>query len=465
MPWWGYLILVVIILAVIIVPLIYIKAPPDTAYIISGFRKQRVVIGKATSRIPFLERVDRIYLSLMQVDIKTNSAVPTSEFINIFIDGVANIKVSSNPQFIGLAVENFLRRGKKEIADVAQQVLEGNMREIVGQMKLAELVQNRDKFAKMVQDNATADMSKMGLEIINLTIQNFVDRNNIIEDLGMDNVTQIKKDAAIAKANGERDIAIASSKAREEANQAAVIADSSIAQQNADLEIKRAHLKKTQDIEKAIADVAYNIQKETQRKTLETEHVNAEIARKDREIVLRQKEVEVQEKELESRIRKTSEADRYAEEQKANASLFKRQKEAEARKYEMIQEAEALKEKAAADKFAQEQKAEGIRAVGLAEAEAILKKAEAMKQMGEASVLEMYLGVLPEVVKNATAPMSQIEKIVMYGDGNTSRLAKDIMVTTNQIIEGLKETTGVDLSKIIAGFANKKDKVDAQVVE
>ena len=97
----------------------------------------------------------------------------------MFVDGVANIKVSADMESIRLAAQNFLGRKKEDIAMVAQQVLEGNMREIVGQMKLSELVQNRDKFANMVQENAMSDMRRMGLEIVNLTIQNFVDQNKV----------------------------------------------------------------------------------------------------------------------------------------------------------------------------------------------------------------------------------------------------------------------------------------------
>jgi flotillin len=103
-----------------------------------------------------------------------------------------------------------------------------------------------------------------------------------------------------------------------------------------------------------------------------------------------------------------------------------------------------------------EQEAEGIRAKGLAEAEAIEKKAEAQKKMGEASVLEMYLTALPEVVKNAASPLAQTDKIVMYGDGNSTKLVRDVMNSTDQIIEGVKQTTGLDLGSILAGFVGGK---------
>ena len=109
-----------------------------------------------------------------------------------------------------------------------------------------------------------------------------------------------------------------------------------------------------------------------------------------------------------------------------------------------------------------EQEAEGIRAKGLAEAEAIEKKAEAQKKMGEASVLEMYLSALPEVVRNAAMPLAQTDKIVMYGDGNSTRMVKDVMTSTSQVMDGLKEATGIDLGAMIAGIAGGKMVAAAQ---
>ena len=96
--------------------------------------------------------------------------------------------------------------------------------------------------------------------------------------------------------------------------------------------------------------------------------------------------------------------------------------------------------------------AEAIRAKAVAEAEGIEKKAEAMAKMGEAAVLEMYFKALPEVVKNAAEPLSNVDKITMYGDGNSSKLMKDVMGTVVQITDGLKESTGVDLQAVLSGF-------------
>ena len=366
----------------------YVKAPPNKAYIVSGLRKKKkILIGRAGFRMPLIERIDKLSLDVMQVDVKTSEAVPTNEFINVTVDGVANIKISSNPELLEKAAEALLGMDKKQLIFLVTQVLEGNMREIVGSVGLKEMVQERQVVAEKIKENAVPDMQKLGIEIVNFNIQNFKDGAGTIENMGIDNVEQIRKAAQIAKAEAARDIAIAEANAKEEANKIAVAAHQRIAEQNTSLSIREAELKKDSDVKRAEADAAYEIQKEEQRKTIEVTSANADIARREKEAELAEKEIALQEKKLDADIK---------------------------------------------------------------------KKAEAQKKMGEASVLEMYLTALPEVVRNAAAPLAQTDKIVMYGDGNSSKLVKDVMNSSNQIIEGLTEATGVDMKSLIAGFVGGK---------
>ena len=431
----------------------YLKAPPDTAYIISGLGRKRILIGKAGWRVPFFERVDKLSLRVMQVDVRTSEAVPTNEFINVTVDGVANVKVSSDPELLQLAAEALLGKRPEELVSLVTQVMEGNMREIVGSVGLKEMVQDRQGVARKITENVVPDMRKLGLEVVNFNIQNFKDGAGTIENMGIDNVEQIRKNAQIAKANAQRDIAIATSNAQQEANAVKVQAEKMIAEQDAALAIQQAEMKVKADTKKAEADAAYSIQQETQRKTIEVTRVSADIARKEKESELAEKEIALRERQLDAEIRKQADAMKYKAEKEAEADLIRRQREADAKAYEAVKEAEARKAEADALRFAMEQEAEGIRAKGLAEAEAIEKKAEAQRKMGEASVLEMYLSALPEVVKNAAAPLAQTDKIVMYGDGNSTKLVKDVMSSASQIMDGVKESTGLDLTALLAGVA------------
>lgn len=448
---------ILIVVAVVVFILVlfgigYVKAPPDTAYIISGLHKNpKILVGRAGVRIPFFERLDRLPLNIIPIDIKTQESVPTKEFINIRVDGVANVKISSDGDSLARAAQSLLGKNFAELQMLAQQVLEGNMREIVGQMRLEDLVHDRAAFALKVQENAAPDIEKMGMEIVNLNIQNFVDENHTIENLGMDNVVQIQKSAAIAKAQGQKDIQIAEAEAKEAANQARISAEEKIAAQNTSLAIKQAELKQQADTKLAVSDAAYRIQEQEQRKTIEITSANADIARKEKEAELAEKEIALQEKKLDAEVRKQADAERYRVEQQAAAELAKRKRDAEADRYEREQEADAQKAVADAALYSKQKEAEGIRMVGLAEAEAIEKKAEAMRKMGEASYLDMYLKVLPDIVKNAALPLAQTDKIVMYGDGNSAKLVKDVMATSNQVVDGLREATGIDLNSLLAG--------------
>lgn len=466
--------IVVIALIVIFLAVGYVKAPPDMAFIISGIKKKsKIVIGKAAIRIPFFERLDKLNLRLIPIDVKTSNAVPTADYININVDATVNVKISNEPEKLRLAAENFLNKNTEYIAGVAREVLEGNVREIVGKMKLEEMVSDRQKFATLVKENAEPDLAAMGLDIISFNVQNFVDGNEVIENLGIDNIVKIKKAAAIARAESERDIKVAQAAADKESNDAAVAAQTEIAKKQNELAIKRSELQQEADTKKAMADAAYEIQKEEQRKTTEVTTANADIAKQEREIELKQKEVAVKEQALEAEVKKQAEADKYAAQQKADAALYQRQKEAEAKQFEAQRQAEARKAQAEADRFAKEQEAEGIRAVGeaeaaaiqakgVAEAEAMEKKAEAYAKYNKAAVAEMMIKVLPDVAAKIAEPLGQIDKItIIGGDGGSNgveQVAGNVPAVMAKLFESMKEATGIDLADIV-----KADTYDAKV--
>ena len=84
-----------ILLLLIIIISGYVKAPTDMVYIISGMRKRpRYLSGKSGIKIPFLQRVDKLSLRMLSVDVKTEKTIPTLDYINIMVDSVANVKVS-----------------------------------------------------------------------------------------------------------------------------------------------------------------------------------------------------------------------------------------------------------------------------------------------------------------------------------------------------------------------------------
>jgi flotillin len=434
------------------------------AYIISGLGKnKKILIGRAGIKLPLLERKDALMLKQISIDIKTNGYVPTHDFIGVDIDAVAKVRVMTEPvavtsvgpdgkehqrmvNGIELAAKNFLNMREEEIVRALTDSLQGNMREIIGTVDLKELNTDRKKFGDEVQEKAQKDMNALGIQIISCNIQKIEDENGLITALGQDNMSQISKNAAIAKALAEKEVKVAQADANREANEAEVQSQTVIAERNNELEIKRAELKRISDAKKAEADAAYTIQEQEQQRSIQTATVNAQIAKAEREAELKRQEVNVQEEMLNASVRKQADAERYAAEQAAEADLITRQKQAEAMKYAALQEAEGIKAKGEAE-------AEAIRAKGIAEAEAMEKKAEAYAKYNNAAIVEMMVKIMPQMAAEIAKPLSAIDKVNIYGgsagESGVSSISGNMPVVMKQVFDTMSEATGVDFTEIL----------------
>jgi flotillin len=489
----------VVILFVILFLCMYVKAPPSVAYVLSGLRKEpRILVGTGGFKIPIIERLDKVFLGQTTVDVKTSMPVPTHNFIDVMVDAVCKVRVMPTPEGTRLAAKNFLNMTSHEIASSIKDSLEGNMREVIGSIDLEDLVTDRDQFSDQIQKKAATDMAKLGLEILSCNIQNITDQKGLINDLGADNTYKIKKDAAINKANAEKEIAIAESDAKKAANDVRVKNDTEIAERNNELAIKQADLKRVADAKQAEADAAYEIQKQEQQKTVNERTVDAQIAKTKREQILADEQVKVTENKLRAEVNAKADAAKYNTEVDATARKFKmetdaqaeleRQKrEAEAKAYMAEQEAKAVKAKADAAKYAALQEAagieakgkaeaaatqaklaaeaEGIRAKGDAEAEAMDKKSEAFKKSEFARlemVLEMQKTVLPQVAQSVAEPMSQIKDVRIYGNtgAEIQGISQNVPAVMQRTFDIVKETTGVDLADIM-----RSETIDAKVTK
>ena len=478
----------IVVLAVVLCLIMYVKAPPSVAYILSGLRKEpRVLIGTGGLKVPIIERLDRVFLGQTTVDVKTCMPVPTHDFIDVMVDAVCKVRVSPTPEGTRLAAKNFLNMSSNEIAVSVQDSLEGNMREVIGAITLQGLVTDRDAFSDQIQKKAATDMAKLGLEILSCNIQNITDQKGLIQDLGADNTYKIKKGAAINKANAEKEIAIAESDAKKAANDVEVKNETEIAERRNELLIRKADLKRESDTKLAEADAAYEIQKQEQQKTVNIKTVDAEIEKTKRAQILADEQVKVTQNKLKAEVNAKADAARYNTEVDAQARKFKmetdaqavleqQKREAEAKAYMAEQEAKAVKAKADASKYAALQEAagieargkaeaaakqavlqaeaEGIRAKGDAEAEAMDKKAEAYNKSEFAKlemVLEMQKTVLPQVAENVAKPMGQIGDVTIYGTtgAEMNGVSQNVPAVMKQTFDIVKSVTGVDMADVM----------------
>lgn len=454
-----------IIFVIGLVYMSYVKAAPDEAILISGITKEpRIIRGRASFRVPFFERIDFMDLSVVKIDVKTSKSVPTAEYININVDSVVTMQVSL--ENISVAARNFLNQENDYLTSIVTDILEGNLREIIGTMRLTEMIADRNGFANKVLEGAAPDMEQLGLEIKTFNIQNFYDDAGVINDLGIDNTVKIQKAAKIARAEAERDIAMAAAKADKEAKEAQITAAKEIAVQQNNLAIRQSELKIEADIKKAEADAAYAINQEAQRKFIEIKKSEANIAQQEKEVELKSKEAEVKEQSLIAEIKKQADAELYREQKNAEAELYKRQKDAEASLIEAQKEAEAVEARGRAEATAITAKglaeANAVKAKGLAEAEAMDKKAEAYQKYNKAAIAEMLINVLPDVASKVAEPLGKIDKITVYGGGDGGNtidsVSGNVPAMIKKTFDTMKDVTGVDFTDIV-----KASTYDAQV--
>ena len=436
----GWLITGLIVAVIILILLVkgYVNAKPNEVVVITGLRKQRHLRGKAGFMIPFVEQRSYLDIEQFSTDVRTSEAVPTLDFINVRADAAVKLKIGTTDEMIARAAENFLNWNTTDISNSVQDVLEGNLREVIGQMELRKMVNDRQEFASKVQDNVAPDLAKMGLEVIAFTVQSFSDEGGVIDNLGIENVETIKKDALIAKAKAERERKEVEAEQDKLANDKRVAADLEIAQKQNELKLKQAALKQEADIAQAKADAAKGIEAEVQRREQERVAAEANIMKQEKEAEVKEREVKVREQELDANIRKQAEAEKYARQQAAEAELIERQRKAEAELFETQKEAEARKAQA---------EAEAIRLKLEAEAKGLDQKAEAMKKMQEAAITEMVVDKLPEIARAVAEPLTKVDKITMYGEGNASKMVGDIMQSIDQVSQG----AGFDIRQLLAG--------------
>ena len=453
--------------------LCYKKAPPTQAIVVTGFglSRPKVVCGRGVFVLPIVQRADRLNMRLLKIDVKTpETGVKTKEGVSLWLDSVVTVQVYSENSTVSdeevrnagyddirkyinsrqqSAISNFLGMDEAHINEKINDVLQGNLREIVSEMTVDQILTNRKQMAVSVVENARPDLAKMGLEVVTFNVQDVKDavdamghNHGVIEAIGVEQEELVKKRASIAKAEAERDVSCAKAAAAMAANEKEIEAQTAIAQRNNELELAKSKLKAEADKAAADANAAGMIQ--TNLRAKEVKESEAEIARQKKMVDLAAQEAEVQQRKLDAEVRK-----------QADAELYRRQKEAEAQKYEAERAAEAAK-------FAKQQEAEGIALVGkaeaeairqkgLAEAEAMKQKAEAYKQYNDAAVAEMMIKVLPEIARSVAQPLSSIDKVsIIGGDASgVSGVSGNVPVLMAQTMEAMKEATGIDMRDIV----------------
>jgi len=444
----------------------YRKCGPDEVMVISGRGKLgfRIVKGGGTFILPIVERVERLSLEDMALEVKCED-VYTSEGVPITVDGVAVVKVASDDESIRTAAEQFLSKQQEEIGNIANQTLEGHLRAILGTLTVEESYQDREKFAQNVQDVAAVDMANMGMSIVAFTIREVSDKQEYLDSLGRTRTAEVQRDARIGKAQAERDAMIKSATANQEAEIGKYKAETDIAASKCEYEIKQAEYNLEVNLKKAEAELAGELQKFITSQDVKREEMQVDVVEKQTQVQVAEQEISRMQKELQASVEKQAEAEKYEIEKQAAAEKFRQETVG-------LGEAEAIRTAGLAEAGAQlvtgKAEADVVKAQGAAEAEAMLKKAEAWQDYNKAAIVETLIEKLPEITKAVAEPLSQTEKITMIITDKQAGVSNITSGMTNilaQLPPVIKSLTGVSLKDLVGKIPGVETMDDITLAE
>jgi flotillin len=238
----GVLLVLVLVLLLSVAKLIVI-AEPNEAVVLTG-RKEgyRIVRGGRTFRVPLIERVSRIPLRTIPIEVKVENAFSRGG-IPLEVQGIANVKIASDPPAVfNNAVERLLDLDIKEIHRIAKDTLEGNLRGVLATLSPEEVNEDRLKFANELIEEADSDLKRLGLQLDMLKIQNVTDRVGYLESIGRAKNAEILRIASVAEAESMAETREKEAESRRRSEVANAQAQVTIAEAQNVLRVRQAEL-------------------------------------------------------------------------------------------------------------------------------------------------------------------------------------------------------------------------------
>ena len=360
----------------------------------------RVIKGGRAFRIPFVERVDRMDLWTIPLEISISNAYSKGG-IPLRLQGVANVKIAGDEPLLGYALERFLGKSLEEIEEIAKDTLEGNLRGLVASLAPEEVNEDRLKFAQSLTEDANADLQKLGFMLDTLTIQDVMDDVGYLEAIGRPQTAVVVREAEVAEAENRAESLEKSSEARRRGEVAEAQAQIDIVDAQNRLRIRTADLEgEGSAAEKRAEQMARKAQ------------VQAEHEVEEERLALQKRRLEIE-------VVEPARADQVATELGAKGT------------------------------------AAGILESGLAEVELLKQKNEVWNAAGDHGKELLLIQMLPAIVEQiaAMAREIKIDHLAVVDSGAAGSGGAGVQSVVNQIghlapalFTSLKATTGVDVA-------------------
>ena len=323
----GAIVVAAILAAIAVVSSLLVICPPNRVAVISGRSRQlsdgrnvgyRVLKGGRTIRIPILEKLSWVELNTMPIEVSVTNAFSKGA-IPLNVQGIANVKVSSQETLLGNSVERFLDTNQMAIAQIAKETLEANLRGVLATLTPEEVNEDRLKFSQTLIEEADDDMKTLGLELDTLKIQNVTDEVGYLESVGRRKTAEVLKSARVAEAERSAESEEAEATSRQRAEIAGAHAQLKIVEEENALRVRSAELEAVAAAREAEAKVAGEKARVVAQQELEAERIELERKRLEADVVAPARaELEA------SRLAAQAEAATIIEDGKAQVEVFQR---------------------------------------------------------------------------------------------------------------------------------------------
>ena len=364
-----------------------------------GYRE--VTGGGRAFRIPVLEKVDRMELSTLPVDIRITNAYSKGG-IPLTVHAVANVKVSTDPLVMKNAIERFMGHDRSEIRRVAKETLEGHLRGVLATLTPEEVNEDRLKFAGALLEEAEVDFDRLGLQLDTLKIQNVSDDVKYLDSIGRRRIAEVIRDAEVAES-------VATSEAKQSEAESHQVGE--VARQTAQTAIVQA--------ENGLRQL--RAQLEAEAKAEEEQAVAAaQQARAEAEAELQEVRKQLEQLRLEADVVLPAEAERQAAALRARGQ------------------------------------AATIEENGRAMAEVLQMMTDTWLQAGDDAKDIFLIQQLEEVLRTVVARVHGVElgEVTLLDSGDGQALPRHVAsfpAMVRQVLDELRTSTGVDVTGILSG--------------
>jgi flotillin len=199
--------LVIVFSVLLLIKSQYKRCPSNQVLVIYGKgtsgQAATTIHGGAQLVIPLLQNYAYLSLDPIQIEIPLRGALST-ENIRVNVPSVFTVAVGTTPEVMTNAAIRLLGLTTNEIRKQAEEIIFGQLRQVIASMGIEDINRDRDTFLQHIQNSLEPELKKIGLVLINVNITDITDESGYIDAIGQKAASQAIQEARGDVADQER---------------------------------------------------------------------------------------------------------------------------------------------------------------------------------------------------------------------------------------------------------------------